>query len=183
VLGDDGVHFQEVHFVHPARGPTAAYDAFFGAPVRFSSDCEALLFSRSLLEAPLLTASPELAQLLVERGPARARAGDAVVDRVREAIAKALAADDVSVDLADIAASLDTPARSLQRTLAGRNTSYSALLDEARRNLAKALLAREGTPLAQVAYRLGFRDASTFFRAFRKWTGTSPRAFQKAPRT
>ena len=60
-----------------------------------------------------------------------------------------------------------------------QGVSLSMLIDERRRELAEKLLARDSVLLCDVGYRLGFSDVKAFFRAFRRWTGTSPRAFQK----
>ena len=49
-----------------------------------------------------------------------------------------------------------------------------------RRDLALQLLAGSALSVADIASRLGFEDASTFYRAFRKWTGSAPGAWRQA---
>jgi AraC-like DNA-binding protein len=49
-----------------------------------------------------------------------------------------------------------------------------------RRDLALQLLADGHLSVADIATRLGFEDASTFYRAFRKWTGSAPGAWRSA---
>jgi AraC-like DNA-binding protein len=56
------------------------------------------------------------------------------------------------------------------------------LLDEVRSALACALVLRPGLSVAQVAEQLGFSDASTFYRRFKRWTGLTPAQFQKRGR-
>jgi AraC-like DNA-binding protein len=65
--------------------------------------------------------------------------------------------------------------RTLQRYLGDRGSSWSHELDEARRERALVLLEDPVRKTADIATELGFRDASAFFRAFRRWTGTTPR--------
>jgi AraC-like DNA-binding protein len=177
VLGDDGFPLLCVHFPHPARGPAVPYEAFFAAPVHFQSDWDGFEFRRDLLNAPLLTATPSLSRMLAASVPAPHR--DEFLLRVRGAVDRALAGPNIAIALEDVARALAMSPRSLQRRLADHGISYSTLLDEARRDLAKSLLAREGVLLADVAYRLGFSQVTAFFRAFRRWTGMRPREFQR----
>jgi AraC-like DNA-binding protein len=67
--------------------------------------------------------------------------------------------------------------RQLQRVLQAEGTTYQALLDEARRDLALARLRLPGTTAAEVALLLGYSEAGAFTRAFRRWTGTTPGAY------
>ena len=70
--------------------------------------------------------------------------------------------------------------RTLQRRLAEHGISFAALLNEVRRAQAERLLLRSDAPLADVAEQVGYRDAATFVRAFRGWTGTTPGKFRDA---
>lgn len=65
--------------------------------------------------------------------------------------------------------------RHLQRGLAREGTTFQALLDQAHRELAIRYLAAPRATVAQGAWLVGFREASAFHRAFRRWTGHSPR--------
>jgi AraC-like DNA-binding protein len=64
--------------------------------------------------------------------------------------------------------------RTLQRRLQEEATSFNELVDDTRRELADQYLRDSQLTLAQVAYLLGFADQSTFFRACKRWFGTSP---------
>src|SRR5262249_22967909 len=64
VLGDAVVKLTSARFVCAAPASTRVHDEFFGVPVEFGTPSYEIAFARSLLRAPLLTANPELAQLL-----------------------------------------------------------------------------------------------------------------------
>lgn len=66
--------------------------------------------------------------------------------------------------------------RSLQRKLAAEDTTFQSVLDDARRELAVRHLADPTATVAKVAWLVGFSEPSAFHRAFRRWTGQSPRA-------
>ncbi len=69
--------------------------------------------------------------------------------------------------------------RTLQRRLAQANISHSRLLGEARLQMALRLLRQPEIKITEVAFELGYSDASNFTRAFRRWTGSSPQATRR----
>jgi AraC-like DNA-binding protein len=79
-----------------------------------------------------------------------------------------------------VAAELKMSARSLRRRLQDEGTNYRRTLDELRSALAKQQLRDEGRSVEEVAYALGFSDASAFHKAFRRWTGSSPAEYAKS---
>ena len=74
----------------------------------------------------------------------------------------------------DLARELHVSARTLQRRLTDQRLSFQRLLGEARRELARHYLLHSSMELNETAYLLGYEDASSFFRAFHNWEGTSP---------
>ena len=68
--------------------------------------------------------------------------------------------------------------RSLQRRLADLGVTYKGVVDAVRRELALSHLSDRDTSVTEVTYRLGFSDVSSFSRAFRRWTGTTPSAWR-----
>ena len=174
-LGRDDLAFARVSFRHDAPPRRDAHDAFFRTRVEFGAADDRLELDRGLLDEPLRTASRGLAELLERRMrelvPTLARE-DPVLDRVRRTLAAML--DEGTIDLDTLVARLGESRRTLQRLLGERSTSYSAVLDELRRDRSAELL-DQGLRIADVAARLGFTAPSAFFRAYRRWTGTSPK--------
>ncbi|WP_169796730.1 helix-turn-helix domain-containing protein [Chondromyces crocatus] len=171
------MEFRSVSWIHPERDQQAACEAFFGAPNHFGCEEDALAFDASLLDCPLLTADPAVSLALdehVRRLGDRARR-DEFVEAVRVAVARTLpGAPKVSL----LARALGVSTRTLQRRLSERGTHLQALLDEVRRERAVALLEDPKVPIATLAERLGFAESAPFFRAFRRWTGTTPAVFR-----
>jgi AraC-like DNA-binding protein len=75
--------------------------------------------------------------------------------------------------------------RTLKRRLLEHGTSFTQLLDQARRRDAVRLLEDPLMDVARVAEALGYRDPPSFTRAFRRWTGDTPTSARHrlAPRT
>jgi AraC-like DNA-binding protein len=164
---------RSVDFAHAAPPTASAHESHFGAPVRFDQPVDRLLFDRAWLASPLRTSAGALAEVLelrlAELVPV---ALDPVMLRVREAIIFGIDAGDVSLET--VAGRLGTSARSLQRMLREHGTGFKELLDLMRRDRALALLQKNELTIADVGRRVGFADSTTFFRAFRRWTGTTP---------
>jgi AraC-like DNA-binding protein len=68
---------------------------------------------------------------------------------------------------------------SLRRRLLEEQTSFQALKDELRCQLAKDYLADPDQKIADVAEQLGFTEQSSFGRSFRQWTGYTPRGWRE----
>jgi AraC-like DNA-binding protein len=69
--------------------------------------------------------------------------------------------------------------RTLHRHLAIEHTSYRALAKETREALATELLGTTGLTVAEVADRLGYSEVAAFSRAFKLWTGASPKTYRR----
>jgi AraC-like DNA-binding protein len=165
----------DVEFAHDPPRRLTRHRRFFGGRVTFSMPCDRLTLEPSLLDRPLRTASAALAEVLDARLSeleAVAPAADPFLDRVRRAVLSSLDAADPG--LPRTLALLQMSRRTFQRQLQRRKTSYKHLLDEARRARASSLLDKDLT-VAEVSERLGFSEPSAFFRAFRRWTGGSPK--------
>ena len=146
------------------------YEAFFGAPVRFESAMDALVFQRSWLDHPVVPAALHAGSRLTPQA-----AWD-FTDHVRHQIATRVGIK--PVDARVIAGDLGMSRRALDRRLADSGVSFRKLLDELRFARARRLLMAGPTPLAEISLALGYADPSAFTRAFRKWSGVAPQAWR-----
>ncbi len=78
----------------------------------------------------------------------------------------------------DVAARLGITLRTLQRRLADAGTGYREVLNETRHQQALKQLASQQYSVGEIAFLLGFSEVSAFTRAFRRWTGVSPREWR-----
>ncbi len=76
--------------------------------------------------------------------------------------------------LAELARVRQTPVRTLQRQLGDQGTTYNQLLEEVRRSQAQSLLSDRRLTTSEISLRLGYKDAPSFQRVFRKWFGVTP---------
>ena len=152
---------------------------FFQAPVKFSASRNAIAFDRACLDKPLPTANPELVRAndaIVAEHLAELNKND-IVGQVKIEIIHLLSSGSVSERL--IANRLNMSLRSLQRKLAGARSSYFALLEDTRRELAIQYMRDSRHSVNEVTYLLGFSEPSNFSRAFKRWTGFTPSQFRE----
>lgn len=167
----------EVRCRRPLPSDVWPYERLYRCPVRFDAPEDTLVFDVALLDQALVMANPELARHndeAVRAYLARVDQGS-VVDQVRSQLAGRLA-DRPSPQL--VARSLGMSQRSMQRRLHEHGTSYETVLGEVRKELACAYLREGRYAVAELAFMLGFEDASAFARAFRRWTGMSPSTYR-----
>ena len=165
----------EVGFRHRRPADLAEHDRFFRAPIHFNGAANGVVLDRSLLDLPLIRSDPGLCAVLerhlvelIQRMP---RATSFSV-RVRGAIAKDLSTAAPSAEQA--ARKLHMSRRTMQRMLAAEGTTFTKLVDTLRRDLATRYLGEPDVAIAEVAFLLGFSEASAFHRAFKRWHGVTP---------
>jgi AraC-like DNA-binding protein len=100
------------------------------------------------------------------------------VDRIRSVIGALALAGTISLD--EVARSLGTSPRTLQRRLNQRGVSFWALVEQSRFEIAAALLKGTDLRVQKIAVGLGYSTPSGFARAFARWSGRSPSAYRRA---
>ena len=166
------------------RRPRALGDphtAYFGVPVRFRAPRSALVFHARDLDRPFVTHNAELLALLdppLARALAGRHAEGSVGEQVQAVLRHQLAGR--APDLGAVARALGVSARTLQRRIAAEGRSFQRLLGDVRRALGREYLAQPGMEFKEVAYLLGYDDATSFHRAFRAWEGTTPARWRAA---
>jgi len=166
-----------VTFARPAPADAERYRHVLRAPVRFAAERNALELARADVEGRLPAGNAELARSndeVLVRYLARLEQSS-LATRVQQAVLAAL--PDGAPAKGAIARKLGMSARNLQRHLAAEGTSFSDLLASARADLARTYVEEGRLSVTEIAFMLGFADTSAFSRAFKRWTGTSPRGW------
>ena len=99
-----------------------------------------------------------------------------LVAEVRRAIGGTL---ESGTSLETVAKQLGVPPRRLRTQLTDAGTSFNQVLADYRCRLAKRLLAQTSESIEQIVYLTGFSEPSTFYRAFKRWTGLTPIEYRK----
>ncbi|RFA36803.1 AraC family transcriptional regulator [Alkalilimnicola ehrlichii] len=169
-------------FPRPRDG--SVYQVLLGCPVDFDRSAIELAIPAHLLALSISSKDPYLlrlleqqAQALLEQAP-RLEGGHmgAFFSRVQEQIVESMKNGDVSAE--SVAQALGCPLRTFYRQLRTAGYSYRGLLAHTRHTLARQYLADPALAQTDVALLLGYSEQSSFIRAFRSWTGTTPGAYR-----
>ena len=178
------------HTIAPARvtvpqevPSVEAYDAWFGCPVSIG-DSYTLTLSATDADRPFLTHDDKMWEFFepsLRRRMEDAKADVSMRARVEHALTELLPSGRTQID--DVARELAVSKRSLQRRLAEEGTSWLEVLNACRERLARHYLGSTNLGVGEVSFLLGFEDPNSLFRAFHRWTGTTPEAWRAGPRS
>ncbi|MFX0580922.1 AraC family transcriptional regulator [Nocardia nepalensis] len=173
-----GVPATRVGFRHPAPADTTRYRNVFGVEPVFGAAVNELAFDSAYLDVALPQANDwargTCEQLCRDLLTAR-RARTGVAGSVRDLLVRN--PGEIPDQIA-VAAELFMSPRTLSRRLRDEGTSFRNLLDEVRQMMSEELLSHTDMTTEQVAARLGYAEAASFIRAFRRWKGCPPQEFR-----
>jgi AraC-like DNA-binding protein len=176
-----GARFEQVSFSYAAPDYHDEYTRIFESSARFEQPFTGIVFEPALLEA----ASPhkdedvhEALSALAERRMSRLAQCVPFALRVREFLTER--GWPQRVDMQTVARSLGLSVRTLRRRLSDEGKSYQDVENDALAIVAKHLLRDKGRSIQETAYEMGFSDTTTFHRAFKRWTGTTPSAYRES---
>lgn len=178
-----GIALDAVDFPYPRPAHADDYALIYTENSRFDAACLSARIAANLLDLPIRRDEADL-QRFLDGAPGkltmlyrRDRETVALVrDHLRACLRKPV--PDFP-ELPETASALNTTVRTLVRRLESEDSSFRAIKDALRRDLALARVARSNERIGVIAAELGFSDASAFFRAFIGWTGMSPSAYRR----
>jgi len=170
---------QRVHLRYPQPDNIEVYRKIFGSSIQFNDKKNILVLSNAHFNLPSQKADFRLYQLLrgyVDEAIERIPDTTSIEGRVFQVLKEKLQTGDTSVT--SIAQLLNISPRTLHRKLKDAGTSYNALREKLRRELATTYLNDPNINLSDISYLLGFSQVSAFHRAFKRWTGVTPQHFR-----
>jgi AraC-like DNA-binding protein len=169
--------FKAVNFTHVEPPYRAEYERIFRVPVAFGSDENGLRIDEALLASYRLPPSSRYVTAVLkdhaETLLARLDSSPSTRDRVESLLTKLMPTREACVDRT--ARSLGLSRQTLFRKLKAEGTTFEKVLDELRHKTALRCLNGEKVSVKRAARLVGFSDPTAFSRAFKRWTGSSPR--------
>lgn len=168
-----------VTFRHHCVGDPLDYEAFFGCPVRFGCEEDAIIFPDQTLKLPNRLGDAAVSDFLTQHldrelgafSPEKPIKAD-VLRRLSTALSTGVP------QAAELASEMGMSERTFFRRLADEGTSFRDLVRESQTSLARDLLTHSDVSIAEVAFLTGFAEQSTFGRAFKRWVGQAPAQFR-----
>lgn len=159
-----------VHFSIPYERSAGSLEESHGSRLEFGCAHDAIVIDRDILDLPLGKSA------VIRRGNASTHFETAL--DVEATIMELLPYRRATID--GVAARQGVSRRTLQRCLGDIGFTFEEILDETRRLEALKALRTCQKPIGEIAFLLGYADAAHFTRAFRRWTGQTPRAYYRA---
>lgn len=169
-----------IRFVHEMPPNASAYYEFFRCELGFGEPFSEVLIPIRVADEPLVGFNPQLVQnmdRMIVDYLARQDHGD-IVSRTQSEILKALPSGSVSLE--EVAEALNLSPRTLIRKLKEQNASFKNLLASIRKELGEKYVLDKSLTLTEISFLLGFSETSSFSRAYKSWTGMSPRQHRAA---
>lgn len=150
------------------------YARYYGCPVAFGCKTLSLSTDKSVLNKNL---SNLVKQIDSRVNYALSYRNVDIIEQASQIISFSLA--NGSSSLNDIASAMHLSTRTLQQRLNDQDTSYRALLDAVRLNMANQYLGNTFYRLTDIAALLGYSNLSAFSRSYKRWTGVYPSDMRK----
>jgi len=171
----------EVQLRSPRPQNPAYYEEFYGCPVYFDQKDMVIRLPVQLLAIPVRQPDRVLLDLLSKQADqalaALPQQHGEWAQKVRQEIVRLCHED--SPTLAKVAHQFYVTPRTLQRHLNDEGSNFQLLLDETRQHLAEQYLQDPRLQLTDIADLLGYSDQSALTRAFKRWTGNTPRIIRR----
>lgn len=165
-----------IHFTYEEPSYRAEYDRVFGVPLFFGSWMNALVVDEGFLSLKPTRTNPYLSQILTAHADELLKdleRSKSMRGRVEGLLIPILHTGEASID--KTADKLGCSRQTLFRKLKAEGVTFENVLDELRQKLALEYLNGKNVSINQTAYLLGFSEPAAFSRAFKRWTGSSPR--------
>ena len=173
-----GLALDAVRFPYASPPHADDYALVYTEHSSFDADILSTRFQANLLDLPIRRDEAALVSFL-DGAPGKIsmlyRRDREMVFRVRDLVRDALP-DNLSLET--VASQLHLSPRTLARRLEEEGSSFRAIKDATRRDIAFARLTKSRQPIAQLAADLGYSDPSAFYRAFVSWSGISPERYR-----
>jgi AraC-like DNA-binding protein len=171
----------EVTFIYPQPESLEEYKRFFRCPVIFEHKYNSISIHPKILNTPILLPNPELLQYFENY----ARQFIAEMDRQDEytqAVTRIILEnlDTENLNIKHVAKEMSLSVRTLQNRLKEEGVVFSDLLTDVRQRLANKYL-EDDISVEEITYLLGFSEPSVFRKAFKRWSGLTPRQYREQP--
>ncbi len=171
-----------VQFMHEREGCIEPLVEHFGCVPEFGADADAMYFSLDQVARPCLIGDPalwnymtgHLDQALAEEQNPQTPFEAQVIEEIVKLLSSGVP------QLCDVSKVLGLGIRTFQRRLQEQGKTFQTLVDEARQQLAEQLVLTSSYTFTEIAFLTGFSEQSAFSRAFKRWSGQSPKAYRLA---
>ncbi len=169
------IPIQVAEFAYPKPKHAEEFHLFFYGDHKFNMPKTLLRFEQQYLDLPIIRTRADLPEIMKEAPyaflvkPNNTASINAQVRRILE-----VSSGEDMPDFESVAFQLNNSTQTLRRRLKEEHTSFQAIKDQVRRDMAIYYLSEKKFSINEIALKVGFTEPSTFHRAFKKWTDVTP---------
>lgn len=164
--------------VEARQKDVAELESRLGCQFNRTKSENAIAFPVGMLDQPVSSSNKLLFRLLggyLEQVKAATRTS--IADRVQDYIRGSVSSGNSSIERC--ARKLGISVRTLQAHLGEAGLNFSDILEKQRIDMARAYLEQGHMSLDTIAAKLGYAEQSSFGRAFKRWTGLTPKLYRQ----
>lgn len=170
-----------VSLVHPEPECKNSYFSYYGCPVLFAQETNKIILPANIIDTPLFNSDPNLAlindQAIIQY--LQNLNDSSIIHRVKKVITEHLT---FGITNEQVSTALNMSERTLNRHLKEQGFTFKEILKDVRISLSKLYIKNNQFNVTEIAFQLGFSDSSSFSRAFKRWTGSSPVEYKQQRR-
>jgi len=177
-LTGENIPLKKAQFTYSKPGYLTHYHETFGPQLEFNTPANTLVFNRDVLQRPVLSSNHYLKKIIKEKALEIFNAlqdGAPLSLLILQLIKINLPKQKASIDI--LCDELSISRQTLYRKLKSEDTDFKSLLSQARQELALNLLKQNQHSMESIGVALGFKETSSFNKAFKRWFGVSPRDY------
>lgn len=172
----------KVCFKHKAPNNIEIYKPILGNNIEFSCRQNILIFDKKVFDLPIVTANKETLSILLNQAENtyknKSNMAQSIIDKINMYLT--INIPHGKIHRKQVCQYLNISASTLSRRLQDHNVTFRELHEAALAAAAKDMLKSDHTSLQEIAFRLGYNNASAFNYAFKNWTGCTPSQYQKS---
>ncbi|MCB1704097.1 MAG: AraC family transcriptional regulator [Halioglobus sp.] len=160
----------ELHFSFPQPASLQQYQALFDCPCFFDRPKDLIYMDQSVLDKPISFANETVNRICEDQCSKLVQeltGSRGLADRIMRFLYRN---PGLIPNTDEMAGKMNMSTRSLRSKLQQEGTTYQAVLDEARKNIAIEWLENTDITPKEIGFMLGYSDVGNFRRAFRSWT-------------
>lgn len=165
-----------VTFSYPEPAHLEVLKQHLGETLLFQQETNTLVFDKRFLELPVVSSNAFLKQLLAEKAQkikASLNSQMSTVEQVKECI-RQLYENEQALTVTSVCSILNVSRQTLYRQLKHEHTSFTELNDHFKKETALSLLEEGAHNIVAISLMLGFKETSSFYKAFKRWYGKLP---------
>ena len=166
-------------FAYSKQNDSIKYEEVFGKNIYFEQDENAIFFKKNELGIPVNNANPSMLAYFEAQADKilKELENNTWFQKTEKEILKNIGDKQISIDI--IAASFGITARTLQNYLKKESKKFSDALNNVRKNLSEHYMENTNLDDGTISLLLGYSEVSSFYRAYKKWNGFTPKEYRK----